>query len=149
MREAGLGDRYLERLEPWRAMIRNGLTATAETPDPSRSDSHAWSAHPNYHLLATVLGIRPGAPGFRSILVAPALGSLRSASGQVPHAGGPIKVQLQRVGSAGVDAHIEFPVGFPGEFRWRDQAVPLRSGANYVRCLKTCGRYAAASGEWK
>jgi alpha-L-rhamnosidase len=149
MREAGLGDRYLERLEPWREMIRNGLTATAETPDPSRSDSHAWSAHPNYHLLATVLGIRPGAPGFRSILVVPALGSLRSASGQVPHAGGPIRVQLQRVGPAGVDARIELPVGFPGEFRWRDQAVPLRSGTNHVRCQKTCGRYAAASGEWK
>jgi hypothetical protein len=130
-------------------MIRNGLTATAETPDPSRSDSHAWSAHPNYHLLATVLGIRPGTPGFRSILVVPALGTLQRAAGEVPHAGGPIKVELQRVGPDGVDGRIELPVGFPGEFRWREQAVSLRSGINHVRCRQTCGRYAAASGELK
>ena len=43
-----------------------------ETPEPTRSDSHAWSAHPNYGLLATVLGVRPDAPGFRSVRIAPA-----------------------------------------------------------------------------
>ena len=47
LRRAGLGDRYVERLEPWRGMLAMGLTTVPETPEPTRSDSHAWSAHPN------------------------------------------------------------------------------------------------------
>ena len=65
LREAGLADLYVDRLAPWRQMIALGLTTTLETPEPSRSDSHAWSAHPNFHLLATVLGIRPASAACR------------------------------------------------------------------------------------
>jgi alpha-L-rhamnosidase len=138
LRKSGLAARYMERLDPWRDMIRNGLTATAETPEPSRSDSHAWSAHPNYHLLATVLGIRPLSPNFRTVVVAPALGEMRWARGEVPHPRGSIKVDLRRVGHAGVDAHIELPGDLPGEFRWNEGTVPLHPGANHVRCEATC-----------
>ena len=34
------------------------LPTFAEKPDPTRSDSHAWSAPPNYNFLALVAGIR-------------------------------------------------------------------------------------------
>src|SRR6266851_3707029 len=33
---------------PWREMVSLGLTTWAEQPEPTCSDSHAWSAHPNY-----------------------------------------------------------------------------------------------------
>ena len=59
LRESGLSDRYVERLAPWRQMLALGLTSTPENPEPTRSDTHAWAAHPNYGLLATVLGVRP------------------------------------------------------------------------------------------
>ena len=59
--EGGPGRRYLERLGPWRQMLDLGLTTWAETPEPTRSDSHAWSAHPNYDLLTTVAGVEPAA----------------------------------------------------------------------------------------
>ena len=40
----------------------------AEIPDAgTRSDCHAWGAHPVFHFYATVLGIRPAAPGFRRV----------------------------------------------------------------------------------
>jgi hypothetical protein len=55
----------------WRGMLDLGLTTVAETPEPTRSDSHAWSAHPNYGLLATVLGVRPAKPGFKRVRIAP------------------------------------------------------------------------------
>jgi hypothetical protein len=45
LQKAEMGDRYLDLLAPWRAMLDLGLTTWAETPDPTRSDSHAWSAH--------------------------------------------------------------------------------------------------------
>ncbi len=76
MRKAGLADMYVDRLQPWRDMLAAGLTTFAEEPDPTRSDCHAWSASPNYNLLATVCGIESAEPGFKSVRVVPALGSL-------------------------------------------------------------------------
>ena len=64
LEHAGLGDMYLDELVPWRDMLKLGLSTWAEKPEPTRSDSHAWSASPNYDLLTIVAGIRPGAPGF-------------------------------------------------------------------------------------
>ena len=94
LRKAGLGDRYIDQLGPWRGMLELGLTTVPETPEPTRSDSHAWSAHPNYGLLATVLGVRPAEPGFRSVRIAPHLGPLQRAEGRVPHPKGEIVVRL-------------------------------------------------------
>ena len=34
-------DDYMAELEPWKEMIRNGLTTFAEAPEPTRSDCHA------------------------------------------------------------------------------------------------------------
>ena len=76
------------------SMLAMGLTTTPEQPEPTRSDSHAWAAHPNYGLLATVLGVRPAAPGFRRVRVAPHLGTLRHAEGTGPHPDGTIDVRV-------------------------------------------------------
>jgi hypothetical protein len=124
----GLGDRYVEQLEPWRAMLALGLTTTPEQPEPTRSDSHAWSAHPNYGLLATVLGIRPAAPGFREVRIAPHLGPLRRAGGTVPHQDGAIEVELERDGKDGLIATVALPSGLSGVFEWRGEEVPLTGG---------------------
>jgi hypothetical protein len=88
-----------------------GLTSTPEKPEPTRSDTHAWAAHPNYGLLATVLGVRPASRGFRTVVVAPALGPLRRAEGRVPHPRGDIDVALERVGAKGIRAKITPPRG--------------------------------------
>lgn len=133
MREAGLGDRYVEQLAPWRAMLAMGFTTTPEAPEPSRSDSHAWSAHPVYGLLATVLGVRPGAPGFRTVTVAPHLGPLERAEGSVPHPKGDVTVSLARAGAAGLRAEVTLPDGVTGAFLWRGRRVPLRGGRQVVR----------------
>jgi hypothetical protein len=125
---AGLGDRYLEQLEPWRGMLALGLTTTPEQPEPTRSDSHAWSAHPSYGLLATVLGVRPAAPGFRQVRIAPHLGPLSRAGGVVPHPAGDIEVELTRDGESGLIATVALPAGLSGVFEWRGEAVPLTGG---------------------
>ena len=66
-----MGDFYLRTLDPWRHMLEQGLTTTPEYPDPSRSDTHAWSAHPAYDLVTMIAGIRPGAPGFATVRIEP------------------------------------------------------------------------------
>lgn len=133
LRHAGLGERYVERLQPWRVMLALGLTTTPEQPDPTRSDSHAWTAHPNYGLLATVLGVRPAAAGFRSVLIAPAPGPLRRLAGRVPHPAGDIDVRLERAGDTGITGEVVLPAGVTGTFRWRGQEIPLRPGAQQIR----------------
>jgi hypothetical protein len=132
MREAGLGHRYIEQLEPWQDMLALGLTTTPEKPPPSRTDSHAWAAHPNYGLLATVLGIRPAAPGFTSVVIKPNMGSLKRAAGKMPHPLGEIEVSLQHVDPDGVQARITLPDGLEGVFEWRDETIHLQSGMQEI-----------------
>ncbi|HEX6069803.1 MAG TPA: alpha-L-rhamnosidase C-terminal domain-containing protein [Longimicrobiaceae bacterium] len=132
LREAGLGEQYVARLAPWREMLALGLTSPPENPEPTRSDTHAWSAHPNYGLLATVLGIRPASPGFRTVNVAPALGTLRRAEGRVPHPAGDIEVVLERVGERGVRGRVTLPPGVSGSFEWNGRSVPLRAGEQEI-----------------
>jgi alpha-L-rhamnosidase len=128
LREAGLGDRYIEQLAPWRGMLDLGLTTVPEKPEPTRSDSHAWSAHPNYGLLATVLGVRPAEPGFRSVRIAPHLGPLQRAEGRVPHPRGEIGVRLNRTQGGGLRAEVTLPEGLEGVLEWRGQETALRPG---------------------
>jgi hypothetical protein len=128
LRQAGLADRYLEQLAPWREMLRLGLTSTPENPEPTRSDSHAWAAHPNYGLLATVLGIRPSSQGFRTVRISPALGNLQWAEGTVPHPRGDIRVRLERWGAGGLRADVTLPPQLTGEFEWRGKLVQLHPG---------------------
>ena len=132
LRTAGLADRYVEQLAPWRGMLALGLTTTPEQPEPTRSDSHAWSAHPNYGLLATVLGVRPASAGFRTVRVAPSLGPLRRAEGRVPHPRGDVDVRLARVGERGLRAQVTLPRGVTGELEWDGRRVPLREGAQTI-----------------
>jgi alpha-L-rhamnosidase len=133
LRDAGLADRYVEQLAPWRAMLSLGLTSTPENPEPTRSDSHAWAAHPNYGLLATVLGVRPGSAGFRTVRITPALGPLHRADGRVPHPLGDIDVKLERDGSTGLRATITLPRRLSGELVWNDRRVPLHAGRQDIR----------------
>ncbi len=132
LHDVGLGDRYVDRLAPWQSMLALGLTTTPERPEPTRSDSHAWTAHPNYGLLATVLGVRPAEPGFRSVHIAPALGPLRRAEGRVAHPAGDVVVRLERDEEAGLLGEVTLPPGLTGVFEWRGRQLRLGPGPSVV-----------------
>jgi alpha-L-rhamnosidase len=133
LRKVGLADRYIEVLAPWRRMLALGLTSAPEKDEPTRSDSHAWAAHPNYGLLATVLGVRPASSGFRTVRIAPALGPLRTASGRVPHPRGDIEVSFTRAGASGLNGEVNLPAGLSGTIEWQGRSIPLREGRQPVR----------------
>jgi hypothetical protein len=132
MKEAGLGHRYVEVLEPWREMLSQGLTTFAEEPVPTRSDSHAWSAHPNYQFLSLVAGIRPAAPGFAEVRVAPALGPLESIDASMPHPDGMIRVALERQGDRGLTGSVTLPDGLTGTFEWKGETLALEGGTQQI-----------------
>ena len=131
--KVGEGDRYLDQLDDWRAMLARGLTTFAETIDPphdsSRSDCHAWSASPNIEIFRTLLGVDSAAPGFSRVAVRPHLNQLKYLSGSVPHPKGKVEVRLEPRG-AGMAANITLPPGTPGEFFWHGARRELAPGVN-------------------
>lgn len=129
---AGLGGRYLDLLGPWHKMVSLGLTTWAETPEPTRSDSHAWSAHPDYDLLTIVAGIRPKTPGFATVEIAPHLGALRHVSAAVPTPKGLVETEYT-VASGGTDARISLPEGASGDLQWKGKILPLHAGEQTLK----------------
>jgi alpha-L-rhamnosidase len=125
LKKTGLADLYLETLGLWNVMLQKGLTTFAENPDPARSDCHAWSASPNYDFMATVAGIRPGSPGFKTVDIEPALGKLRFIKGQMTHPAGMISFDLKRVGKEGISGEINLPEGLTGTFRWNGKSISI------------------------
>jgi hypothetical protein len=130
--QAGLGNEYVNSLEPWKQALALGLTTFPEQPEPTRSDCHAWSASPNYDLLATVCGIRPLDIGFRKVSIAPQLGSLKIVEAKMPHTYGEIKVKFVRQGLNGIEAEINLPAGLTGEFVWNGKVRKIVSGYNKI-----------------
>ena len=126
LKKTGLADQYLLTLGPWKDMLNNGLSTFAEKQDPTRSDCHAWSASPNYDFLATVAGIRPSSPGFKTIRMEPALGELKFIKGQMPHPAGMIVFDLKKVGESGIHGEVTLPEGLTGTFAWNGKFIPLK-----------------------
>jgi len=124
---AGLGEEYLKLLGPWQTMVGLGLTTWAESPEPTRSDSHAWSAHPNFDLLRIVAGIKPKVPGFAAIAIEPHLGDLKEVRAGMPIPRGMVEVEYKRAAN-GVDARVKLPAGEKGELVWKAKTYALQAG---------------------
>jgi hypothetical protein len=129
---AGIADDYLQSLDPWRKLLPLHFSTWPEIPGDTRSDSHAWSAHPIYDLLTLAAGIKPASPGFASVLVAPHLGSLTAISASYPHPAGTITVVYQRQ-ATGLDATVTLPGTLTGNFVYHGKVWPLKAGPNHVQ----------------
>lgn len=124
-RALGRVDLIQDRLDMWREMLKLGFKTTPEEPKANtRSDCHAWSAQILFHLYASVAGIRPASPGFRTVRIEPQLGSWKSLSASMPHAGG----GLLEVGIGDGEAVVKLPSGLTGEFVWKGRARKLKPG---------------------
>jgi alpha-L-rhamnosidase len=121
---AGLQDRYFALLQTWCDLLKLNYTTWPESRGDTRSDTHAWSAHPTADLLGLVAGIRPAAAGYSRLRVAPVLGHLRSldATAATPH--GPVTVRY-RVANGRLAADITRPSTLPGEFVWLGKSYLL------------------------
>jgi len=124
---AGMGEEYLKLLGPWQTMVGLGLTTWAESPEPTRSDSHAWSAHPNFDLLRIVAGVRPKSAGFATIAIEPHLGDLKAVKAGMPIPRGMVEVEYKRAAN-GVEARVKLPAGETGELVWKGKAYGLQAG---------------------
>ena len=134
LEHAGMSDRYLDEIKPWRDMLPLHFSTWPETPGETRSDSHAWSAHPMYDLLTLVAGIEPASPGFKTVRIAPHLGSLPSLKATYPHPEGTIAVVYVKKG-AGLEAKVTLPGTLTGSFEYGGRSWKLKPGENRIEVL--------------
>jgi len=120
-----------DRLEEWFTLAPSGFRTTREEPEPSRSDCHAWGAHPLYHFAATILGVRPAEFGFRSVQIAPLLGPLTDVAGTVPHPRGDITVALRVEGDC-LAGTVTLPDRTTGRLQWAGRSLDLQPGPQAV-----------------
>lgn len=132
MEAAGEQDRFLEALGPWRTMLQQGLTTFAETPDPTRSDCHGWSASPLYFFLTLIAGIQPAGPTFASVKIAPHFCTLMQIDASYPHKNGMIKVHLQKKTDGQVEGEINLPERVTGIFTYQNKDQNLQSGVTKI-----------------
>jgi hypothetical protein len=118
-------ERYFGLLQTWRDLLKLNYTTWPESREQPRSDTHAWSAHPTADLLGIVAGIRPAAPGYARLRVAPLLGELTSLDATAATPQGPVSVSY-RVANGKLTADIRRPASLPGEFSWQGKSYPLR-----------------------
>jgi alpha-L-rhamnosidase len=131
---AGMGDKYLVSLKPWRDLLPLHFTTWPETPGDTRSDSHAWSAHPIYDLLTLVAGIEPASPGFKTVRIAPHLGSLPWLQATYPHPEGVIAVEYVKKGDA-LEARVKLPGTLTGSFEYGGRSWKLEPGENRIKAF--------------
>ena len=128
-RELDRMDVFFERMQAWFQMNDLDFKTTYEKDDPAgtRSDCHAWGAHPLYHYFASVLGIRPIAPGFEVVEIEPQLGPLKHAAGQMVHPCGRVDVAAEAT-SEGLRVRISLPKGVKGVLRRGEELIDLAAG---------------------
>jgi alpha-L-rhamnosidase len=113
----------------WFDHLKVNLATTIEHPEPTRSDCHAWGAHPVFHYHASLLGVRPASAGIESVIVRPQLGGLKWAKGKTVHPRGLIETDFV-AGANGVHGPVILPAGVSGTFVDGERKISLVGGIN-------------------
>ncbi len=130
-RKFGRGDLILDRMNFWKDLVKQGLKTPVEMPGDTRSDCHAWGSHPLFDLQASVAGVRPASPGFRTVRIEPLPGQSQKIVSRTPHPDGFITLNLNFDGSH-CSGSVELPAAITGEFIWQGQTNPLVGGVNHL-----------------
>jgi hypothetical protein len=94
----------------WAKMAEHGTTwETFEPVLGNESFSHAWSAHPLFHLMQILGGIRQTAPGWKRVTHDPCFVG-DSLECTVPTPLGPIRSSWKRAGNE-YEVHLKLPKG--------------------------------------
>ncbi len=131
MSRFGDGGRIPEKLGFWHDIQASGALTTWEQPEPSRSDCHAWGAHPLFHFFTTLAGIRPAEPGFRKVRVSPQMGPLEYVRGHMAHPDGDISFDFH---SDAKEFHgsLILPENLSGCFELNGIIYELHGGKNTI-----------------
>ena len=132
----GAEEALFKRLAPWMNLKEIGLKTLLEEPEPSRSDCHAWSAHPLYHFYATIAGIKPSPLDFKQVNIKPMLGPLNKFSVKMVHPSGEICAKYEKIDHGNLLVKIDLPKDIYGKLDIGNTIYPLVSGENHFKLKK-------------
>ncbi|MDC7693511.1 alpha-L-rhamnosidase C-terminal domain-containing protein [Asticcacaulis sp. DXS10W] len=127
--KAGEGEAYHALLKTWRDLLKLNYTTWPEERGNTRSDTHAWSAHPTADMLEIIAGIKPAASHYAAVRIEPHLGSLKKLDATAQTPAGPVSVRYRRTGTQ-LRATIDIPKNLSGVFVWNDREQALKPGRN-------------------
>jgi len=129
LKQTGLYSHAREALQPWIDLIALDCTTCPETPGPTRSDNHAWSALPMLELIRGVAGIQQDDIDWRRVHIAPQLLDLPDLKGTAATPRGDILFDFRKSRFV-----IRLPEGMEGIFCFPDgREVPLHSGEQVLK----------------
>jgi hypothetical protein len=132
MNQAQAGDLYMDLLAKWKDLLSLGLTTFPEGVD--RSECHAWSASPNFEMLATFAGVQPLTPGFKKVLIRPLMQSLDNVQGSIPHWAGELQVDFVKTGNQ-LNGKVILPKEINGRLEWNGKVIELKPGENTISVM--------------
>jgi len=132
LKKAGLGGEIIPLMSKWKYFIDNGLTTFPEHGLESRSDCHAWSAHPIYDFLNITCGISPASPAFKTVEIRPQLGELNHINASMPHQYGAIELKLEKTGNEKLIGRINLPEKLSGTLIYKKRSYKLNEGINMI-----------------
>ncbi len=115
--------------ERWQPMVGHGTTwENFEPVIATESFSHAWSAHPLFHCMATVGGVRQAAPTWKRILFRPVFhGDTGGAVIPSPH--GLIESSWERLANEKIHVTLRLPEGVEADVSLSGLAPEVVSGS--------------------
>ncbi len=130
-RKFGRGDLILNRMGFWKDLVKQGLKTPVEQPGDTRSDCHAWGSHPLFDLQASIAGVRPASPGFRTVRIEPLPGKMKTIISHTPHPDGFVDLNLRFEGQH-CHGIVDLPSGITGTFVWAGKEQTLNGGTNVI-----------------
>ena len=130
LKKVGLGGEVIKEMDKWSVFLDNGFTTFPEHGIDSRSDCHAWSAHPLFDFLNITTGVEPSSPGFKTVEIRPQLGNLSNINASIPHTLGEISIEILKEKNDASQLKIVLPVGLTGKLIYKQNTYVLLSGNN-------------------
>ena len=96
MEQCGIYEQTDKLWDLWREMLRDHLTTCVENNTDKRSDCHAWGSLMCYEIPSAILGVQPAAPGYEKVRIAPRMGTMAEAKGEVITSRGPVRVEWKK-----------------------------------------------------
>lgn len=132
LKKTGLGHLVLDLMDEWKVFLDHGFTTFPEHGIYSRSDCHAWSAHPMLAYLTIITGIEPASPGFSEVRIQPAMGDLEEIQGSMPHVQGEISFHYQKLPNRETMYRVVLPGSLTGSLLVNGESYSLMPGENVM-----------------
>lgn len=130
LKKVGLGGEVIKEMDKWSVFLDNGFTTFPEHGIDSRSDCHAWSAHPLFDFLNITAGVEPSSPGFKTVEIRPQLGKLSYIYASIPHPLGKISIEILEEKNGASQLKIFLPAELTGKLNYKQNTYVLLSGNN-------------------